>query len=208
MAIASTENSQTSMHDARFKTAGFLSFFNALLILPIGITAILAVSKILTSLLVFFEVPLAVISSIIGVYVLLQLKRLLIERYHVHNMNSLITALIFCSIIIGAKNVLMAIFMLMFPDPDFIKLLDLISGISCFLLLGIVGLIFGVLLLRVPDESSGLLRTYAIIWVIGSACFLSVILFPIGVFLVLANDIILGILFLKVAETEPQVEFV
>lgn len=208
MAIAGAETSQLSMKDARFKTAGFLSLFNAVLLFPMVIAAILAVHKMLVSLLLFIGTPLSVISCLIAVYVLLQLKRLLIERYYIHNMNSIIIALIFCVIISCVRDVLMAMFMLMFPDPDLIKFLDLISGISLLLLAGVVGLIFGVRLLKVHEESSGLLRTYSIILIIGSACFISFFLFPIGLFLAMANDIVLGIIFLKEAGTEPQVEFV
>jgi hypothetical protein len=83
MVIASTVTSQLSMKDARFKTAGFLSLFNAVLMLPVVTIRILAVHKMLVNLLLFIGIPLTVISSLISIYVLLQLKRLLIERYYI-----------------------------------------------------------------------------------------------------------------------------
>ncbi len=73
---------------------------------------------------------------------------------------------------------------------------------------GIIGIIFGIRLLRINYESSSLIRTYAVISLISSAFMLSVFLILIGLLSSLPNGIILGILFMKEAETEPQVEFV
>jgi len=169
---------------------------------------ILAVHKMLVDLFLFIGIPLAVFETLIDVYLFLQLKRLLVERCYIHNVNSIIMSLIFCVIITGSANVIIAVIMLISPDPGLIQFLDLILGASCLLLTGIVGLIFGIRLLRVHEELSGLLRTYSIIWIIGSAFFISYFLFPIGILSYMANYIILGMIFLKTAETEPQVEFV
>lgn len=208
MIIASTENSHESVHDSRFRIAGCLSFIDAALTLPMIIVSILPASQDILGFLPFIEIPLAVVSTALFFYVFTQLKRLLIERYDIHDMNTIITALIFIGIFGGAYLIIMAIITAMFPNVDFISLLDTILGIPILLLAGIVGVFFGVRLLRIHDESSSLLRSYAVICLISSACFISIIFIPIGLLLWIPNGVILGIVFLKAAETETQVEFV
>ena len=204
MVIAGKETSRSPMQDSRLKAAGFMSLFNAVLTLPMLITALVALSKESAGLWYFIMMPMSAISCVLTIYVFLQLKRLLIERYDIYNLNSIIAAMIFCSIIINVKNFLTAIFMVIFHNPGFVQLLDSIMGIPCFMLGGIIGIIFGVRLLGINDESSGLLRAYAILSIIASTCLVSVILILIAFFLSMVNNVILGILLLKGAETESR----
>lgn len=208
MAIAGIETSRAPIQDLHFKAAGFLSFFNTVLSLPLIIFGLNDDLKMKAGLLFFIQLPLAVISIFITIYVILQLKRLLNERYDIRNMNSILTALILCNILFWGKSVIMAFMVLMFPDPDIILPLDGILGIFIIMMAAIVGLILGVSLLRITDESSGLLWTYAKLSKSGSICILTVILIPIGMVIGLINNIVLGILLLQEAETEPQIEFV
>lgn len=73
---------------------------------------------------------------------------------------------------------------------------------------GIISFIFCLRLLEAKDLPSGLYRTYAILYIIGGVCFFTLILFPIGILSSMASDVVLGIIFLKESETEPEVEFV
>ena len=208
MAIAGTETSRAPIQDLRFKAAGFLSLLNTVLNLPLIIIGLDDALKMKAGLLFFIQLPLAVFTIFISIYVILQLKRLLNERYDIRNMNSILTALIFCHILFWGKSIVMVFMVLFFQNPDIILPLDSILGIFIILMAGIVGLILGSSLLRITDESSGLLRTYAKLSKNGSICILTVILIPIGMIIGLANNIVLGILLLKEAETEPQVDFV
>lgn len=208
MIIASTENSHESAHDSRFRIAGCLSFIDAALTLPVFIIALLPASQDILGFLPFIEISLAVVSTALFFYLFTQFKRLLIERYDIHDMNIIITALIIIGVLGGAYVIIMAIIIAMFPNVDFIILLDTILGISILLIAGLVGVFFGVRLLTIHDKSSSLLRSYAVICIISSACFLSIILIPIGILLWIPNGVILGVVFLKAAETETQVEFV
>jgi hypothetical protein len=208
MAIVSNLSNQRTIQDSRYKTAGYLSFVNAFLTLPMTIAATLALGKGVAGLWIFVLMPLAAIACIFTIYSLLQFKRLLNEKYDIHNISNLINVLIVCSIIIIVKNLITAVLMITVKGPGAVGLLDGIIGLPCFMLAGVVGLIFGLRLLSINYETSVLIRTYAIICLISSALMVSVILILVGLLLSLPNNIILGILFFKEAETEPQVEFV
>lgn len=208
MVIAGTATSREPIQDLHFKAAGFLSFLNAVLVLTLVIISLDDALKMKAALLFFIHLPLSSISGAIEIYVLIQLKRLLYERYDIRNMNSIITALIFCSILWWVKSLVMAFMVIIFPNPDVILPLDGILVIFCFLMTGITGLIFGNCLLRITDESSGLLRNYAEKRKGSSICYLTVILIPIGIVIELIYNFVLGIFLLQEAETEPQVDFV
>ena len=76
------------------------------------------------------------------------------------------------------------------------------------LLGGIIYFIYGLRLLELKDQTSGLYRIYAIIQIIASVFFFTMILWPIGDLLCIVALIVLGMIFLKESETEPEVEFV
>lgn len=208
MAIVSNLANQITIQDSSFKTAGYLSFINAFLTLPMIIAANIALDKGSAGLWIFALIPLSSISCVFTIYTFLQFKRLLGERYDIHNLGNVITALIVCAIIINVKNPITAILMVTVKDPGFVEVIDSIMGLPFFLFIGILGVIFGLRLLSINYESSGLMRIYAIMNLISSAFMVSVILILIGLLLSIPNNIILGILFLKEAEAEPQVEFV
>ncbi len=208
MAIVSNLANQITIQDSSFKTAGYLSFINAFLTLPMIIAANIALDKGSAGLWIFVLIPLSSISCVFTIYTFLQFKRLLGERYDIHNLGNVITALIVCAIIINVKNPITAILMVTVKNPGFVEVIDSIMGLPFFLFIGILGVILGLRLLSINYESSGLMRIYAIMNLISSAFMVSVILILIGLLLSIPNNIILGILFLKEAETEPQVEFV
>ena len=208
MAIADADISQTSMKDSRFNNAGWFSILGAVLFYPAIILALLAMSHTNLRPLLFIEIPLAIFACVLNVYVFFQLKRLVNERYFLHNINILITLQIVCYIVLCVKDIFITLMILIYSDTDFVSLLDSILGTAGFLMIGIVGILFGVGLLRIHDDSAGLLRTYAIISIIAACCFISVILFPIGIFLGVSNSVILGAVFFKAAESDALVEFV
>jgi hypothetical protein len=94
------------------------------------------------------------------------------------------------------------------PHSTFVGILDIGLGILSLLLYGTIGIVLGVSLLAIREDPYGLLRTFAIIEIVASSFLVSIILFPLGIPLVILNFVILGIVFLKAAETEAHVEFV
>jgi len=208
MAIVNTETSQAPMVDSRFKIAAFISFSLSILGLPMLIINFVAASKQSAALIFFIQIPLTIVLFVFVIYILLQLKRLLVERYHLHNMSNLINFLLIINIYIYASAILILIFKIFAQDPDAFASLDVILTIPGILLAGIILFIFGVRLLNVKDLTLGLYRTFAIISIIDGACKFTIILLPIAILSTGAFFVILGIIFLKESETETQVEFV
>jgi hypothetical protein len=208
MAIARTTTSDPSVQDFRFKLAGWLSILGAVLFYPAIIIAVIAISHKNLRPLLFLEIPLTAIGIAMHVYVFIQLKRLVNEMFFFHGINILIVAQIISIIVVGLKDIFVTILILMFYDADFVAPLDFILGIAGLIILGAVGIILGVGLLRIRDESAGMLRTFAIISIVASSCFVTVFLFPIAILVGLSNSVILGIVFFRAAETGTQVEFV
>ena len=86
MIISSTVNSPLVL-DSQFKTAGWFAIFATLLALPLWIIALLYLN--LRPLLLIYT-PLAVAGNVFWIYVLVQFKRFLNERYDVHRLNAII----------------------------------------------------------------------------------------------------------------------
>ncbi len=208
MAIVSTENSQASMVDSRFKTAAFMSFSLVILGLPMLIINFFAASKHSVALMFFIQIPIAFVLSVFVIYILLQLKRFLVERHHLHNMSNLINLILIINIYIYASVILILILKIFAQDPDAFGSLDAILTIPGIILVGIILLIFGVRLLNVKDLTLDLYRTFAIISIIDGVCKFTIILLPIAILSTGAFYVILGIMFLKESETKTQVEFV
>lgn len=208
MAIVSTENSQASMVDSRFKAAAFMSFSLVILGLPMLIINFFAASKQSVALMFFIQIPIAIVLSVFVIYILRQLKRLLVERHHLHNMSNLINLLLIINIYIYASVILILILKIFAQDPDAFGSLDAILTIPGIILVGIILLIFGVRLLNVKDLTLDLYRTFAIISIIDGVCKFTIVLLPIAILSTGAFYVILGIMFLKESETETQVEFV
>lgn len=179
MVIASTATSQQPSQDSRFKTAGWFSILGAILFFPGFIIEIFPNFHTIFKLSLFPYITLIIIAApVLLVYVFTQFKRLLNERFNIHNLNAIITALIISNIVVGVKHILISQSLI----TPLIRPFTLL-GMSSFLLLGVIGIILGVRLLSIHDQSSGLLQAYAIISIIASSCFLSIILFSFGMLL-------------------------
>jgi hypothetical protein len=96
----------------------------------------------------------------------------------------------------------------LFPLSGLAGGFNVVFSIFYFLVSGIVGMFMGVSLLAIREDPYGSLRLYAIISIITSSCLVTILLVPIASLLFLIQSVILGIIFLKAAEAEAQVEFV
>ena len=211
MAIACTEASQSFMVDSRLKTTAFICFFTAILGIPrliLLIFHIITALELSSILMIFIRIPPTIVSFVFSIYILLQLERLLVERYLLQNIRILIKSLIIMYIISFAADIFFTILQIFIKDQGTIRLFTGVFYIPLFLLGGIIYFIYGVRLLELKDQTSGLYRIYAIIQIINSVCFFTMILWPIGILLSIVAVIVLGMIFLKESETEPEAEFV
>ena len=205
MIIASTIASQSSVPDLRFKAAGWASFLGVFLVIPAIVTAILA-DKIPPVVLIY--VPIIVVGNACAIYVLIQFKRLLNERCDFHGVDGIIIALIVISLVFASIDaIIMVVTTLIIPSAKVGS-----TGIAIFIMLlvvlGILGIIMGARLLAVQENVSGLLRPFAILAIISSSCQTTIILLPITCLLLIPCSVIMGMMLLRAANAEPQVEFV
>jgi hypothetical protein len=212
MAIAYTEASQSFMVDSRFKTTAFICFFTAILEIPslmLFLFHMVANLKLSLNLMIFVRLPLSIVASVFSIYILLQLERLLVERYYLDSIRIMIKSLIIMYIISIAANIFFTLLQIFINGQSTtFRLLINMYGIPMLLMTGIIFFIYGVRLLELKDKSSGLYRIYAILQIIASVCFFTLFLFPIGNLLCSVAAIVLGMIFLKESETEPEAEFV
>ena len=111
-------------------------------------------------------------------------------------------------IILIATDIFITILPIFTWNQGAIMLLGTVPFIPLCLLGGIIYFIYGVRLLELKDQTSGLYRIYAIMQIITGVCFFTIILWFIGILLFNVAVIVLGMIFLKESETEPEVEFV
>lgn len=207
MIISSTVDSPQYAPDTGFRTAGWLTIIG---IFVSGVDAVIAIMSLTNpnlKPLYLVRIPLIALRVSFGVYVFVQLKRLLNERYDIHEANGIITGMIVLYIAWGVDAMMIFPFVGL-PPTGFLAILhNVIAALLFLTLFGILGIILGVYLLRVR-ENSGLFRIYAILYIVSSSCMATVILNLIAILPGVVASVILAILFFRAAEAEPQVEFV
>jgi hypothetical protein len=72
-----------------------------------------------------------------------------------------------------------------------------------YIFFGILSILFAKRLLRLPYSLYGLLKPYCYVTLISGACFITVILIPVGIVTGAVTDFILGIIFFRAAEQSP-----
>ncbi len=192
------------MSDNRFQTAGWLAIVSAILF-PLGI-----IIKIGQGLLGFskfrFNAPtfgpgeiVFLVYLVFIVYVLLMFRKLLNERYNLHDLDALILISIWWGIIFQAgPYILWGLLALMSPVSE------AAIGITYFLFMavamitiGVVDILIAVKLLKIKEILNDLLKAFAIISLAAGICELTVILSPISWILVPVSCIIIGMMLLR-----------
>lgn len=208
MIVSSTVESPQYAPDTGFRTAGWMTIIG---IFVAGVDAVIAIMSLTNpdlKPLYLVRIPLIILRVSFGVYVFVQLKRLLNERHDIHEANGIITGMIVLYIAWGVDAMMIFPFVGL-PPTGFLAILHNVVAALLFLtLFGILGIVLGVYLLRVHEDTSGLFRIYAILYIVSSSCMATVILNLIAILPGVAASVILAILFFRAAEVEPQVEFV
>jgi hypothetical protein len=196
-----------------YTVAGWCAFGAAALVAP-GFLVSLSVDTVLRSgptrvaaLLALTLLYAAQVSM--GVLAMIRLRRLFNERFEFHRLDTVISLLIAGVIAITATALTGRILL---PPGDVAMPLTLIYLVPILVFgigMGVLSLIFGFRLLELDEDPYRLFKLYAYLSIAGGLCYVSVVLIPLGGLLVLANYVLLGILFLRAAEdTEPVVDFV
>ena len=190
-----------------FALAGYLAIAAAVLILPSFVLSIATeVAKHrdpeLALVLLVPYLVVTILYTIAAIYVILRFRALLNERHGFHAIDGLITALVTRVIALKFFGLTGAL------DKPPLVFLAVIPVAVVAITLGILGIVLGVRLLKLPAENTSYYRVYAWLSIVAGACFVTFFLAPLGMLIDTAANIVLAMLFLKPDAEDPQPEFV
>ena len=139
------------------------------------------------------------ISWILGIYALVRFRDLLRERYGFHGVDRLIWVVVAAGLLAGIASHAQRYTM---SQGAFSLPLMLVVGIVLGVLNGVIGIVFATRLLRVNGSLNGYKKPLAYVYLAGSICFLLVIPSLVGVVLLVAWSILLGLAFFRGEELE------
>ena len=176
--------------------AGWVSITNALFTVPA-----VALSFYLESMegteARFAQAVLIVASLGLFVFILSSLRQLLNLRFRFHDVDIYISYLLW-------GNLSLSLFLfLALANKEFESAVSILS-VMAYIFFGILSILFGKRLLRLPYSLYGLLKPYSYITVLSGACFVTIILIPLGILTGAITDFILGVVFFRAAEQPPS----
>jgi hypothetical protein len=197
-----------------YALAGWLAIAAAVLILPsfvLGFATEIAKHRaphLLPTLLIpYFAVTIAY--TICSIYAILRFRTLLNRRHGFHAIDGLITAIVVGFIAMTLYAVPMKILGLMGVIDEVPAVLLAVIPIAVIgITLGVLGIVLGARLLRLPAEATSYYRVYAWISIAAGICFVTFFLAPLGGLIDAAGNIVLAMLFLKPEAEETGPEFV
>ncbi len=181
-----------SITKGQLNLAAWLSIVNAVISLPF-----MAMSMYLGNMggigPWLLQAGLSLIGLGLFIYVLLSLRRLLNSRFQFHDADIYITLLIWVEVVLVLLNFLSL-------GSDKLEFgLHLLSTVV-LIPLGILIIMFGTRVLRLPQDLFGLKKLFAITQIVTGIFFITVILFILGIIASAVGDVILGIIFFRAAE--------
>ena len=192
-----------------YALAGWLAITSAALIFPYTILGLLfdASPRRFWALLPFITI-LLIVQTACSLYAFYRFRDLLNERYQFHDVDMLIMILIWGTVLLTAFLCFSRFVLLLGLPPLAVKIPSLILILAIGIPLSILGIVFSVKLLKLKGTLNGLLKPYAITYIVGCAFFLTVVLAFLGLFAMAAVDVMLGIIFLRGREESMVPEFV
>jgi hypothetical protein len=212
-------DSVREMSPQAYKTAGWIAIISGILMWLLNVFMLL--NRSISALLSFKYELLSIVQIILIIYALWRFRSLLNINFQFHNADGLINGLIFLHatmiVLLLVRGVL---FKYLMPDvADWGQLLQqILSNPLSIILIGmdllveiaasIVWIVFALRILRLQDDLRGMLRPFAITTVVANALCLTIVLVPFGELLLSVCFIMLGIIFLRMANPPAQVDFV
>lgn len=133
-----------------------------------------------------------------GSYATFSLRAFLNERYEFHGTDSLIPLLVGSGIVFGLALIGARLFL----EPTASIVLMFSLGIP----LAVISMLFGYRLLAINGTISGYKKPFAYSNIIAPICFLTVVLAPLGLLLLIAAEVLLALMFFS--DESPELEFV
>lgn len=212
-------DSVREMSPQTYKTAGWIAIISGILMWLLNVFMLL--NRSISALLSFKYELLSIVQIILIIYALWRFRSLFNVNFQFHNADGLINGLIFLHaamiVLQLARDVLFSYLM---PDvADWGQFLQqILSNPLSIILIGmdllveiaasIVWIVFALRILRLQDDLRGMLRPFAITTVVANALCLTIVLVPFGELLLSVCFIMLGIIFLRMANPPAQVDFV
>lgn len=185
----------------KYVVAGWMAIVSAVLLVPYAfLSLVFHIRPDAVATLLPISILIVILQMTCSVFAFIQFRNLLNERYRFHEVDTLVPILIF-----GGIAITFVLFM-GFILPA-LKIPALIVLIVLDIPVSIVGILFGVRLLRLKAKLHGLLQPLAYTHILGSIFFLTLILGTLGLLVMAVFELLLGILFLRGEEGE-EVEFV
>ena len=186
---------QRSMTKERLQLAGWVCIVNALFTIPA--TAMSFYLESMEGTETRIAQAILIIASLgLFVYILSSLKALLNMMFHFHEGDVYISYLLW-------GNLSLSLFLLFaLANKEFESAVAILS-VMAYIFFGILSILFARRLLRLPHNLYGLLKPYCYITLVSGACFVSVILLPVGILAGAITDGVLGVIFFRAAERFP-----
>ena len=131
---------------------------------------------------------------LLGIYALVRFRDLLRERYDFHAIDHLIWVVIGAGLLVAIASYAQRLF---FEPVLGRALLGLGVAVVLGVLNGVIGIVFATRLLRINGNLNGYKKPLAYVYLAGSICFLLVVPSLIGVVLLSAWSVMLGLTFFK-----------
>lgn len=197
-----------------FALAGYMAIAAAVLILPSLVLSIATevVKNRAPELILPLLVPYFVITicyTIAAIYVIIQFRTLLNKRHGFHAIDGLVTAIVVGVVMMTLYAMPMKFFGLTGAlDEGPLVFLAMVPVAVIGITLGILGIVLGARLLKLPADNTSYYRVYAWLSIVAGACFVTFFLSPLGGLIDAAANIVLAMLFFKPDAEDPQPEFV
>ncbi|MGD8330577.1 MAG: hypothetical protein PVJ49_14180 [Acidobacteriota bacterium] len=203
------------MDDKKWKHAAWMAIGAAALTpanILLSFLADLPISGEATMLVLPLATIVATAAAALSLIALYRFRELLNERYDYHGIDGLVTFVIFAIAGLTAIGIvgraLLAVLGIRAAHAPMIAIVFVAPIILIGIVVGIVSIILGVKLFSLQNDLQYLIRPYAVISIIGGACFATIILAVLGALMIIAENVVLALLFLRAGEVEPTVDFV
>jgi hypothetical protein len=206
------------MNPQTYRMAGWLAIIAGILMLPIMVLTILGIPN--SPIGHFFRLmntSLQIVQYVCIIYALCGFRSLLHDNFQFYNVDGLITSLIIINAAMAGVELFARVIFTFFirEASDFPQILSspfslIYWAVSILVAIaaGIGWLVFAVRLLRLQDDLRGMLRPFAITSIVANALCLTLVLAPLGVLLIPVSFMMLGMIFFRMGNPPPQVDFV
>jgi hypothetical protein len=178
----------------RLEVAGALAVGNGILTIPLTIVQLLTIEAGL-------GLPgdlLALVQTVLGVYLLVTFRELLHERFAFLEADGAIGFLVTGSVVVFALGLLRHV-----ARTDGLERLVGLGFTAAAAALGVGSILFALRLLRVPRRSR-YLRPFAYGNLVLGVCLASVVLIPLAILVSVVADVLMGLIFLDAARPPPE----